>query len=97
GGGCGGQGGGGSSGCHWGGLRGQGGGAPSPPSSPSCVPRRVTLNLRPDPCSRAQCHKSNRRTVSSRPARRWKGASLPQCNIVPKSPEKPLRLGFGWS
>jgi len=50
-----------------------------------------------DHCSRARWHKSNPRTLSSRSARRWKGAPLPQCNTVPKSPERPLRLGFGWS
>src|SRR5262249_16809534 len=72
-------------------------GAAARPSSPSCVHRRVTLNLDHDPCSRAQWHKSNRRTLSSRSARRWEGAPLPQCNTVSKSPERPLRLGFGWS
>src|SRR6516162_8382268 len=76
-----------SSACPCGDLQWQAARTRSLPSSPSCVHRRVTLNLRHDPCSRGRWHKSNRRTISSAFAGRGKGA-LCRNATPPANPRK---------
>ena len=72
-----------------------------PAARAAAVAARPTLNLRHDPCGQARRHRSNGSADTLPPIasalERCKGAPLPQCNITPKLPERPLRSGFGWS